>query len=305
MAVYHEPVLLKESIDFLVTDVNGTYVDATFGGGGHTRELLSRLGRDGRAIGFDVDENSRGIAEDLSVSDKRFSFQNRNFSEISESLAGMKTGPVSGVLFDLGVSSFQIDHEEGFSYRRDEKLDMRLDKRLEMSAYEVVNSYKADQLADVFWKYGEESRSRALARAIVRERDRGRITTTLQLGEVIGTVCGNSPKVLSRIFQALRIEVNKELDALSAGLDAAIDSTGRGGRVAVISYHSLEDRIVKEKFRYEAATCVCPPRTIICTCGKIARLKQVTRKPIVPGQDETRLNSRARSAKLRVAEKIV
>ncbi|MCL5266837.1 MAG: 16S rRNA (cytosine(1402)-N(4))-methyltransferase RsmH [Bacteroidetes bacterium] len=305
MAVYHEPVLLKESIDFLVTDVSGTYVDATFGGGGHTRGLLSILNADARIIGFDVDENSSRIAEGFSSSDRRFSFVHRNFSGISESLAEMETGPVSGVLFDLGVSSFQIDHEEGFSYRRDEKLDMRLDKRLEISAYEVVNSYTADQLADVFWKYGEESRSRALARAIVKEREHGRIETTFRLGEIIGRILGKSPKILSRIFQALRIEVNKELDSLTAGLDAAIEVTARGGRVAVISYHSLEDRIVKEKFRYEAATCVCPPRTIVCTCGKIARLKQITRKPILPSLEEIQINKRARSAKLRVSEKIV
>ncbi len=305
MAVYHEPVLLKESVDFLVTDLSGTYVDATFGGGGHSRELLSRLGEQGHVLGFDVDSNAMTIAEQLSASDRRFTFARRNFSRLSESLDEMTSGAVNGVLFDLGVSSYQIDHEEGFSYRRDERLDMRLDTRLEVSAYEVVNSYPADQLSEVFWKYGEEPRSRGLARAILKARERGIIETTSQLAEIIGRVCGKTPKVLSRIFQAIRIEVNRELDSLTAGLDGAVSSLVRGGRIAVISYHSLEDRIVKEKFRYEAATCICPPRTIVCTCGKVARLKQITRKPVMPGHPEILSNRRARSAKLRVAEKII
>ncbi len=305
MPVYHEPVLLKESIDFLVTDVSGIYVDATFGGGGHTRELLSRLDAGAKVIAFDVDENSRLAAEEISSSDPRLSFADRNFSSLHETVSEKGIDSVSGVLMDLGVSSYQIDHEEGFSYRRDEKLDMRLDKRLQTSAYEVINTYTAAQLAGVFWRYGEEPRSRALARAIVKQREHGSIETTFQLGNTIGGVCGKTPKVLSRNFQALRIEVNRELDALTAGLDAAISTTSRGGRIVVISYHSLEDRIVKEKFRYEAATCVCPPRTIICTCGKVATVRVITRKPVSPGEEETQKNRRARSAKMRVAEKIL
>lgn len=305
MAVYHEPVLLKESIDFLITDSKGTYVDATFGGGGHTREILERLSPQGRVFAFDVDENSRRIAHELSASDNRLSFIADNFSSIRNFGQEHPQESVNGFLFDLGVSSYQIDNEEGFSYRRDERLDMRLDRRLEVSAYEVINGYEASALADVFFKYGEEPRSRVLAKAIVKARESKKVETTAELAGIVSRVCGRSAKTLSRIFQAIRIEVNGELDALKEGLDAATDMVSRGGRLVVISYHSLEDRIVKEKFRYEAATCVCPPEAIICTCGKIARMKILTRKPVVPGDNEVRSNRRARSAKLRVAEKIV
>lgn len=305
MAVYHEPVLLKESIDFLITDSKGTYIDATFGGGGHTREILSRLAPEGQVIAFDVDDNSCQIASVLSGSDSRVAFLQKNFSSIISLKQEFPGKQFNGFLFDLGVSSYQIDNEEGFSYRRDERLDMRLDKRLDVSAFEVVNSYDAASLADVFFKYGEEPRARVLARAIIKAREKRSIETTTQLAEIVSRICGRSAKTLSRIFQSIRIEVNKELEMLADALDAAVDLVEQGGRVAAISYHSLEDRIVKEKFRYEAATCVCPPEAIICTCGKTARLKILTRKPIVPGEAEIDSNRRARSAKLRVAEKIV
>lgn len=304
MAAYHEPVLLKESIDFLITDLKGTYVDATFGGGGHSRHLLSMLGPQAQVIAFDVDDNSRQIAEGLSHDDKRLVFKRQNFSGIRQLRTEYPDRSFTGVLFDLGVSSYQIDTEEGFSYRRDERLDMRLDKSLPKSAFEVVNEYDADELANVFFRYGEEKRSRVLARAIIKARESGEIETTGALAEIVSRICGRSSRTLSRIFQALRIEVNNELDVLSEGLDAAVDLTSRGGRIAVISYHSLEDRIVKEKFKYEAATCVCPPEAIICTCGKTARVRILTRKPVVPGKTEIDANKRARSAKLRVAEKI-
>jgi 16S rRNA (cytosine1402-N4)-methyltransferase len=312
MVLFHEPVLLKESIDFLITDLSGTYVDATFGGGGHTRELLSRLNSDAGVVAFDVDDNSRRIAEELVSSDNRLSFVQKNFSQIknlfSERIASrgdMNSESSRGFIFDLGVSSYQIDSEPGFSYRRDERLDMRLDKNLKISAYEVVNSYSVERLIEVFSNYGEEPRSRTLARAIVKSRGKRKIETTSQLADIIGGVCGKSTKTLSRIFQALRIEVNDELSSLSRGLEAAMELTGRGGRIVAISYHSLEDRIVKEKFKYEAATCVCPPQAIICTCGKIARARILTRKPILPGPEEIVRNRRARSAKMRVAEKII
>ncbi len=305
MAAYHEPVLLKESIDFLITDLKGTYLDATFGGGGHSREILSKLEPGGRVFALDVDDNSRKIGEELSAKDHRFSFIQGNFSRLEE-ITPQRCGAVcNGFLFDLGISSYQVDNEEGFSYRREGRLDMRLDKSLETTAYDVVNSYDVEQLANIFFRYGEEPRSRVLAKTIVKVRQVHRIETTGRLAEIVTRACGKSVKSLSRIFQALRIEVNKELDSLSEGLNAAVDLAARGGRVVVISYHSLEDRIVKEKFKYEAATCVCPPEAIVCTCGKIARIKILTRKPIRPGDEEIRLNRRARSAKLRVAEKIV
>lgn len=305
MNVYHEPVLLKESINFLLNELNGTYIDATFGGGGHTRELLSRLSADSRVIALDVDEDSRQIARDLSASDHRLTFLQKNFSEIEQIFREANLESANGFLFDLGVSSHQIDNESGFSYRRDEKLDMRLDKSIKTSAYEIVNSYEEEKLAEVFVKYGEEPHSRALARAVVQARKKNNIETTSQLAAIIEKICGRSVKSLSRTFQALRVETNRELDSLSAGLGAAVDLAVRGGRIVVISYHSLEDRIVKEKFKYEAATCICPPHTIVCTCGKVARIKILTRKPILPSEKEIGRNRRARSAKLRVAEKII
>lgn len=305
MVPFHEPVLLKESIDFLAADLSGTYVDATFGGGGHTRELLSWLNPDAKVIAFDVDENSRRLANDSFSSDGRLSFVQENFSRIRNALKDVSINSAAGFIFDLGVSSYQIDSEPGFSYRRDEKLDMRLDKNLRASAYEVINSYDVEKLADVFSGYAEEPRSRALARTIAKSRAKSKIETTFQLAEIVGKVCGKSAKTLSRIFQALRIEVNDELGSLSEGLAAAVDLTSRGGRIVAISYHSLEDRIVKEKFRYEASTCVCPPNAIVCTCGKTARAKILTRKPILPSRDEILRNRRARSAKLRAIEKIV
>lgn len=305
MAAYHEPVLVKESVKFLVTDLDGTYIDATFGGGGHSREILASLGHDARVLALDVDGNSERIANAISSSDKRFSFARKNFSHLDNIFEEKDLKSADGFLFDLGVSSNQIDNEPGFSYRRDEKLDMRMDNSLTKSAYDVMNSYDVEALTRVFSKYGEEPRSRALARAIVKSREKRAIETTLQLVDVISSVCGKLPKTLSRIFQAIRIEVNKELDSLSKGLDAAVNLASRGGRVVVISYHSLEDRIVKEKFKYEAATCVCPPGTIICTCGKVPRVKILTRKPVLPDEAEVSTNSRARSAKMRVAEKIV
>jgi 16S rRNA (cytosine1402-N4)-methyltransferase len=305
MSAFHEPVLLRESVDFLVTDSSGTYVDATFGGGGHTLELLSRLNSKAKVMAFDVDRDSRGVAVELSASEKRLSFFPENFSHVRDALGKLDMGSCAGFLFDLGVSSHQIDAETGFSYKRADKLDMRMDKNLEVSAYDIVNSYSAERLEKVFSKYAEEPHSRRLARAILNRRAKNKIETTFELAHIIDKVCGKSVKTLSRIFQALRIEVNDELGSLSEGLKAAFDLTSRGGRIVVISYHSLEDRIVKEKFKFEAATCICPPQTIICNCGKAARARILTRKPILPGREEIVRNGRARSAKMRAAEKIV
>jgi 16S rRNA (cytosine1402-N4)-methyltransferase len=312
MSNYHESVLVKESLDFLLTDFSGTYVDATFGGGGHAREILTRLHHDAVLIAFDVDENSYQIASEMSLSDKRLRFFRENFSEIDNVFRKERLGPANGFLFDLGVSSYQLDDEPGFSYRRDDKLDMRMDKRLSFSAYDVLNTYNADALAQVFKEYGDEPKAYRLAKAVVRTRekmsapghDHG-LKTTLQFAAIVRRVCGESVKTLSRIFQAIRIEVNKELDSLSAGLDAAIHHTSRGGRIVVISYHSLEDKIVKEKFKFEAATCVCPPEAVVCSCGKLPTVRILTRKPVRPAQSEVTRNRRARSAKLRAVEKIL
>ncbi|HEY9165164.1 MAG TPA: 16S rRNA (cytosine(1402)-N(4))-methyltransferase RsmH [Candidatus Kryptonia bacterium] len=305
MAGYHEPVLLYESIEFLVTNVSGKYVDATFGGGGHTARLLSKLKPDARVLAFDVDKNAIEAGATLRASDPRVSFFQSNFSQLSDILAQNNIKSIDGALFDLGVSSYQIDNESGFSYRRDEKLDMRLDKNLEISAFELVNAYDQENLSRVFTKYGEEPRGRAIARSIMKRREKADLVTTGQLVDAVSKVVGNSPALLSRIFQAIRIEVNHELESLSTALDSAVDLLSRGGRIVVISYHSLEDRMVKEKFKYESASCVCPPGAIVCTCGKLPRMKIVTRKPISPGGEEILRNRRSRSAKMRVAEKVI
>ncbi len=305
MMVYHQPVLLKESVDFLVTDLGGTYIDATFGGGGHTRELLARISAGSRVFAFDVDENSETIANGLALRENRLHFVRDNFANLREVLQQKGISSINGALFDLGVSSHQFDYEPGFSYRREERLDLRMDRRLRVSAYDIVNTYDTERLADVFFKYGEEPRSRSLANAIVKQRAKGKFDTTIQLADLVNRICGHSVKSLSRIFQAIRIEVNGELQSLSDGLDAAINLLLRGGRIVVLTYHSLEDRIVKEKFKYESASCVCPPSSIICTCGKVARIKVITRKPVVPTAKEAIENRRSRSAKLRVAEKVV
>ncbi|MGC8596167.1 MAG: 16S rRNA (cytosine(1402)-N(4))-methyltransferase RsmH [Candidatus Kryptoniota bacterium] len=302
---FHEPVLLKESVDLLVTDLNGSYVDATFGGGGHTREILRRLSANGKVIALDVDSQAERVAGELEQIDMRLKFFRRNFSNLNDVVKESGIESFNGILFDLGVSSYQIDLEAGMSYRRDEPLDMRLDKTASQSAYDIVNTYDFDKLVWIFWNYGEEPKSRQLARAILKYRQKGQIKTTGELSKIIEKVCGKSIKSLSRVFQAIRIAVNNELENLSNGLNNAVELLNVKGRIVVISYHSLEDRIVKEKFKYEASTCVCPPEAVICTCGKVPRLKILTRKPIVPGRDEVAGNRRARSAKLRAAEKVV
>ena len=303
--IFHEPVLLKESVDLLLTDLNGSYVDATFGGGGHSREILQRLSDRGNVIALDVDPDAERVANQIMQVDMRLKFFRRNFRNLHEIAKESGMESFDGILFDLGISSHQIDVETGMSYRRDEPLDMRLDKTLSESAYDIINKYDFDKLAWIFWNYGEEPESRKLARSILKYRQRNEIRTTGDLSNIIEKVCGKSRKSLSRVFQAIRIEVNHELDNLTDGLNGAIELLKSKGRIVVISYHSLEDRIVKERFKYEASTCVCPPEAIVCTCGKVPRLKILTRKPVVPSRDEVLRNRRARSAKLRAAEKII
>lgn len=306
----HIPVLLRESLDLLITDPNGTYIDGTIGGGGHTAGILERLSKagTGRVIGFDADRNA--IEECV----KRFSHEygerlilvNRNFSEIGEYAREQHLKETEGVLFDLGVSSFQLDTKAGFSYRSDSPLDMRFQRDKGVPARDIVNEFSTDDLTKLFREFGEEPMSRAIASAIIRARHTRPIETTAQLKDVIASIGGERflTKRLSRIFQALRIVVNDELGALRIGLESAIGLTKNSGRIAVISYHSLEDRIVKNLFRYEALTCVCPPHSPICTCEKIARVKILTHKALKSSEDEVKRNPRARSAKLRVAEKI-
>lgn len=296
---YHNPVLLQSSVDYLVTNPDGTYVDVTYGGGGHSREILSRLGS-GRLIAFDQDSDAQANL----VEDERFTFVPSNFKNLSRFLKYHQAYPVDGILADLGVSSHQFDTpERGFSYREDGVLDMRMNVNAGKSAQDIVNQYDEQALSQIFYRYGELSDGRTLARRIVKAREERPIRTTQELVEALKLSLprGRENKSLSRIFQALRIEVNQEMEALEAFLAQTVEALKIGGRLVVISYHSLEDRMVKNFMRAGNFS------------GEVEKdfygnpqtpFKLITRKALVPDDEEINLNPRARSAKLRVAEKI-
>lgn len=296
---YHNPVLLQSSVDYLVTNPDGTYVDVTYGGGGHSREILSRLGS-GRLIAFDQDSDAQANL----VEDERFTFVPSNFKNLSRFLKYHQAYPVDGILADLGVSSHQFDTpERGFSYREDGVLDMRMNVNAGKSAQDIVNQYDEQALSQIFYRYGELSDGRTLARRIVKAREERPIRTTQELVEALKLSLprGRENKSLSRIFQALRIEVNQEMEALEAFLTQTVEALKIGGRLVVISYHSLEDRMVKNFMRAGNFS------------GEVEKdfygnpqtpFKLITRKALVPDDEEINLNPRARSAKLRVAEKI-
>lgn len=296
---YHNSVLLQSSVDYLVTNPDGTYVDVTYGGGGHSREILSRLGN-GRLIAFDQDSDAQANL----VEDERFTFVPSNFKNLSRFLKYHQAYPVDGILADLGVSSHQFDTpERGFSYREDGVLDMRMNANAGKSAQDIVNQYDEQALSQVFYRYGELSDGRTLARRIVKAREDRPIRTTQELVEALKPSLprGRENKSLSRIFQALRIEVNQEMEALEAFLTQTVEALKIGGRLVVISYHSLEDRMVKNFMRAGNFS------------GEVEKdfygnpqtpFKLITRKALVPDDEEINLNPRARSAKLRVAEKI-
>lgn len=300
MTSYHTPVLLEESIDGLNIKPDGTYIDVTFGGGGHSREIISRLGGKGLLLGFDQDEEAYSNV----LSDDRFVFVRGNFRYLSNFLDYYQIDKVDGVLADLGVSSHHFDEKSrGFSFRFNSKLDMRMNQSAKQTAADVLNSYDEKQLADLFYLYGELRMSRKIAAAIIYERQKKPIITVGDFLNVIDrfTYRDKEKKVLSQAFQALRIGVNKELDALAEMLEQAVNYLVVGGRISVISYHSLEDRIVKNFFRSGNIE------------GKIKKdfygnpltnLQLVNRRVIVPTDEEQAINPRSRSAKLRIAEKI-
>ena len=296
---YHVPVLLKESIDGLNVTPQGTYVDVTFGGGGHSREILHRLGDGGRLYSFDQDAD----AEQNVVGDKRFTFVRSNFRYLHNFLHYYGVEQIDGLLADLGVSSHHFDDSErGFSFRSDGPLDMRMNKRGGRTAADVVNTYDEEQLADVFYLYGELHNSRQIAAAVVRARNAGAIDTISSFLEAVKPCFGRDreKKDLARAFQALRIEVNEEMEALKEMLSAAVKALKPGGRLAVITYHSLEDRLVKNLMKAGNFEGRCEKDFYGNTC---APLVQVNRKVTVPTEEEVRRNPRSRSAKLRIAEK--
>lgn len=310
MDFHHVTVLLEETVQSIFNKPQGIYVDCTLGGAGHSRLLLNRLGKDGKLIAFDQDETAIGNAQAIFAGDHRVKLIQRNFVHLEESLTELGLKPVRGIIFDLGVSSPQLDEaERGFSYMQDAPLDMRMDRTNPRTAREIINDWSEGELARIIWQYGEEKWSRRIAEFVVKARSEKPLETTAQLVDVIKAAVPASarregPHPAKRTFQAIRIAVNDELGVLERTLDQALRCLEPGGRVGVITFHSLEDRIVKEKMHSWLGRCTCPPDFPVCQCGVKPQAKLVTRKPIVPSGREIELNPRARSAKLRVAEKI-
>jgi 16S rRNA (cytosine1402-N4)-methyltransferase len=303
----HVPVLREEVVRLLAPRAGGRYLDGTVGAGGHARALLDASGPDGRLLGLDADEQILAIARQrLGPFVDRVRLEHANFRELADIARESGFVPLDGVLLDLGVSSLQLDTaERGFSIQTDAPLDMRLDRSRGPTAADLVADLDERELADVVFRYGEEPRSRAVARAVVAARRREPIRTTRQLAAVVERVVPRGRiNGATRTFQALRIAVNDELEALRVGLRRAHEVLQDGGRLAVISFHSLEDRIVKQYFVGQANPCICPPRTPVCICGRQPTVELVTRKPVTAGSDELAANPRARSAKLRVAARL-
>jgi len=311
VAFHHVPVLLQETMDVLAVRPGGVYIDCTVGGGGHAAEILRLSSPDGRLIGFDQDEAALGAAgERLAPFGERVQLVRTNFAEIAAVVARLGLGSVDGVLMDIGVSSYQFDEgERGFSYHHDAPLDMRMDRTKPLTAAVVVNEWPEDELARVIREYGEERWARRIAQFIVRARKTGPIETTGQLVEIVKAAIpaaarreGGHPA--RRTFQAIRIAVNDELGALERGLQGALQVLKPGGRLAVITFHSLEDRIVKRTFARWANPCTCPPDAPVCVCGKRPLAEPVTRRPIRPSAAELAANPRSRSATLRAIVKL-
>lgn len=307
MTQAHTPVLLKESVDYLVTKKDGIYFEGTLGFGGHTEEIFNRLSKKGSVVSTDVDLNAFNYCREKFKGEDRIKIYNFNFSLIDVIAKIESLEFFDGILADLGVSSFQLDNAAaGFSYSINSMLDLRLDKSLRKTAADFINHESEEKIANVIFEYGEEKNSRKIARQISEARKARRIEKTDELKKIISSVTNPKylTKTLSRVFQALRIYVNDELGALKVFLQNSVPVLRKGSRLVVISYHSLEDRIVKDFFKYESLSCVCPPDSPICNCGKVKRLNIISKKPITPSDLEITKNKRARSAKLRVAERV-
>ena len=303
MEFSHYSVLLSECIEGLNIKPDGTYVDCTGGGGGHSTQIAKRLDG-GKLITIDQDPDAIKVLHDRLAEFKCVEIVQSNFSQIDEAVQV----PCDGVLFDLGVSSYQLDTaDRGFSYKQDAPLDMRMSKS-GLSAYDVVNTYDEREIARILFEYGEEKFARQIARNIINKRQTAPIKTTLELAEIIASslpaAARRAKNPSKKSFQAIRIEVNKELDSLSEGLDKAFSVLKSGGRMCVISFHSLEDRLVKQRFASWCKGCTCPPEFPVCVCGNKPKAMLVGRKPILPTDSELSENSRSKSAKLRILEKL-
>jgi len=302
----HAPVLLHESINVLKPECGACFIDATLGYGGHSELILKRLRSDGRLIAFDADPWAIAASRQRLADYPNIHFVNANFSRLKLELARLDLFSIDGILFDLGVSSPMLDEaDRGFSYMNDSPLDMRMDPRLSLTAAEIIARFDEDELKELFFQYGEEHNSKAIARAIIKHRREKPLEKSRELAEILRPY---SPpkhyhKMLSRIFQALRIKVNDELNVLKMALEQALELCKPGGRIVVISYHSLEDRIVKQFFTDACRGCICPPESPICTCQNEAQAKWIQKKPARASADEQNHNSRSRSAKLRAIEK--
>lgn len=310
MNFHHISVLMEESVEKLITDRSGIYVDCTLGGSGHASQIVNKLDNAGQFIG--IDQDPAAIAngrQRLANAACRIDIVQDNFRNLGQILDSLNIAKIDGVIFDLGVSSHQLDlPERGFSYMHDAPLDMRMNPNAPVSAYDVVNSYSEDNLTQIIRDYGEERWAKRIAKFIVADRAKAKIETTSQLVEIIkkaipAAARRDGPHPAKRTFQAIRIEVNDELDILHQTFVTAVERLKPGGRICIITFHSLEDRIAKQTLQSLAKGCICPPKIPICVCGQTSVLK-VIGKPIVPSAAEIDENPRSRSAKLRIAEKL-
>ena len=308
----HQPVLLAEAVAALGPGPGGRYVDGTFGGGGHTRAILAASAPDGRVLAIDADPEAiaraRALAAEPAVGDRLLPVQG-NFADLGDIVREAEFGPVDGILLDLGLSSYQLDTpERGFAFRHDAPLDMRFDPGRGQPAADLVNALPEAALADLLWRYGEERQSRRIARAVAAEREREPIATTGRLAAIVEQAVGGRRGAAihpaTRTFQALRIATNDELGALLQGLGAAVEALAPGGKLVVIAFHSLEDRILKRFLDHECATCLCPPEAPLCVCGHQPRLSRVRRGVVKPAPEELAANPRSRSAVMRVATRL-
>ena len=313
MEFAHRPVLLSEVINGLNIRPDGIYVDGTLGGAGHSVHICERLTKGGRLIGIDQDEDAIAAAsERLAPFKDRVTIVRDNYSNIKNILKNLNVDRVDGILLDIGVSSYQLDSaDRGFTYREDNApLDMRMDRRMNITAEDIVNDYSETELFHIIRDYGEEKFAKNIAKHIVQARAGRRITTTGQLIDIIKAAIpmkcraqGGHPA--KRTFQAIRIELNRELEVLENSIDDMIELLSDSGRLCIITFHSLEDRIVKNRFKANVDTCTCPPEFPVCVCGNKPKGRIVTRKPIIPGEEELAENKRAKSSKLRIFERII